>query len=56
MDFNTICVNYRDANSASIIYSNTFKRLLMILEKDIKNVCNFFVGVDGNKITIHIDY
>jgi hypothetical protein len=28
----------------------------MILERDIKNVSNFFVVIDGNKITIHIDY
>ena len=56
MGFNIICVDYRDANSASIIYSNTFKRLLMILERDIKNVSNFFAVVHGNKITIHIDY
>ncbi len=32
------------------------KRLNRILERDIKNVSNFFVVVDGNKITIHIDY
>lgn len=31
-------------------------RLNRILEKDIKNVSNFFVVIDGNKITIHIDY
>lgn len=31
------------------------KRLNRILERDIKNVSNFFVVVDGNKITIHID-
>ena len=32
------------------------KRLNRILEREIKNVSNFFVVVDGNKITIHIDY
>ena len=32
------------------------KRLNRILERDIKNVNNFFVIVDGNKITVHIDY
>ena len=54
--FNAVYVDYCDADFASIIYSNTFKRLLMILERDMKNVSNFFVVVDGNKITIHIDY
>ena len=32
------------------------KRLNRIIERDIKNVSNFFVVIDGNKITIHIDY
>jgi hypothetical protein len=32
------------------------KRLNKIVECYIKNVNNFFVAVDGNKITIHIDY
>ena len=32
------------------------KRLNRILERDIKNLSYFFVVVDGNTITIHIDY
>ncbi len=32
------------------------KRLNRILDRDIKNVSNFFVVANGDKITIHIDY
>ena len=32
------------------------KRLQRILERDIKNVNNFFVVVEDDKIIIHIDY
>lgn len=39
-----------------IIRNVNLKRLNRILERDIKNISNFFVVVDGNKITIHIDY
>lgn len=39
-----------------IIRNVNLIRLNRILERDIKNVSNFFVFVEGNKITIHIDY
>ncbi|OYU83363.1 MAG: hypothetical protein CFE24_11705 [Flavobacterium sp. BFFFF2] len=32
------------------------KRLKRILERDIKNVKNFSVVIQGNKIAIHIEY